>query len=85
MATTNAAILTLEYTDATTRTLTFNNVETSALGAIKERVIALNSTIADESTGAAYRETFISDDGAPINRISKAKYTITEEQVIYRG
>lgn len=85
MATTNTATLTLEYDDASTRNITFNDVETSALGNIKDRVLALNTTIADTTAGAAYRETFISDDGAPVKRISKAKYTVTEETVIYRG
>lgn len=85
MATTNSATLTLEYTDASTRNVTFNDVADSALPTIKARVLALNSTIADTTAGAAYRETFISDDGAPINRISKAKYSVTEETVIYRG
>lgn len=85
MATTNSATLTLEYTDATTRNLTFNDVDNSALGNIKARAIELNTTLADSVAGAAYHETFISDDGAPIKKISKAKYTVTEEQVIYRG
>lgn len=85
MATTNSATLTLEYADATTRTITFNDVATSALGNIKANAIALNTTLADSVTGAAYHETFISDAGAPIKKISKAKYTVTEEQVIYRG
>lgn len=85
MATTNTATLTLEYTDASTRSVTFTDVNSTALGTMKARVLALNATIADSVTGAAYRETFISDDGASINKISKAKYTVTEEEVIYRG
>lgn len=85
MATTNTATLTLEYDDASTRNLTFTDVATSALGNIKANVLALNTTIADTTAGAPYKETFISDDGAPVKRISKAKYTVTEETVIYRG
>lgn len=85
MATTNTATLTLEYEDASTRSVTFNDVETSALGNIKARAMTLNATIADSITGAAYKDTFISDDGSPIKKISKAKYTTTEETVIYRG
>lgn len=85
MATTNTATLTLEYTDATTRNVTFTDVASAALGGIKAKAIALNATIADSVTGAAYTETFISDEGNPIKRISKAKYTVTEETVIYRG
>jgi len=85
LATTNSATLTLEYDDATTRNITFNDVTDSACVAMKGRAIALNATIADSVTGAAYRETFISDAGAPIKKISKAKYTVTDEEVIYRG
>lgn len=85
MATTNTATLTLEYDDATTRNITFNDVDTNALGNIKPRVLAMNTTLSDSTQGAPYRETFISDDGAGLKRISKAKYTVTEETVIYRG
>lgn len=85
MATTNSASLTLEYSDATSRNITFNDVDAAALGNIKARAMALNTTLADSVQGAAYHETFISDNGAPITRISKAKYTVTEESVIYRG
>lgn len=85
MATTNSATLTLEYADATSRSVTFNDVDSSALANIKSRAMALNTTLADSVAGAAYHETFISNDGAPIKKISKAKYTVTEEQVIYRG
>lgn len=85
MATTNSATLTLEYEDATSRNITFNDVDTSALENIKGRAMTLNNTIADSVQGAAYRETFTSDNGEPLKRISKAKYTVTEETVIYRG
>lgn len=85
MASTNSVGLTFEYTDGTTRNYTFTGMADNALSALKGRVIALNTTLADSVAGAAYHETFISDDGAPVKRISKAKYTVTEEQVIYRG
>lgn len=83
MATTNTATLKLEYDDGSTRNLTFDDVPTSALSSFKANVIALNNTIADSVTGAAYRETFISDEGSPIAKISGAKYTVTEETTIY--
>lgn len=85
MATTNSIGLTFEYEDATTRNYTFTGMNDSALQALKTRVRNLNATLADSVQGAAYHETFISDDGAPVKRVSKAKYTITEEQVIYRA
>lgn len=83
--TTNAIGLTFEYDDGTTRNYNFTGMGDSALTALKGRVKTLNTTLADSVAGAAYHETFISDDGAPVKRISKAKYTITEEQVIYRA
>lgn len=85
MATTYSAGLTFEYDDGATRNYTFTGMDSTALAALKGRVIQLNATIADTTAGAPYRETFISDDGAPLKRISKAKYTTTEEQVLYRG
>ena len=85
MATTNSAVLTLEYDDASTRNVTFNNVDDAALANIKDRAISLNTALADSTQAAPYRETFISDGGEPIKRISKAKYIVTEESVIYRG
>lgn len=83
MATTNSATLKLEYDDGTTRNISFDDVPTSALASFKANVLALNTTIADSVTGAAYRDTFISDEGSPIARISGAKYTVTEETTIY--
>lgn len=85
MATTNSAVLTLEYDDATNRNVTFNDVDSAALGQIKARAMALNTTLADSVEGAAYHETFISDTGSPLKRIKSAKYTVTEESVIYNG
>lgn len=83
--TTNAATITMEYTDKSTRNITFNDVTDSALSTFKGRVLNFNNTLTDSVQAAPYKETFISDDGYPIARISKAKYTVTEEQVIYRG
>lgn len=83
--TTNAIGLTFEYTDATTRNYTFTGMDATALANLKANVLNFNTTVADTTTGTPYKETFISDDGAPIKRISKAKYSVTEEQVIYRG
>lgn len=85
MATTNTATLTLEYADTSTRNVTFSDVATSALGQIKARALELNAAIADETTGAPYRATFISDDGAQITKIKAAKYVVTEKSVIYNG
>lgn len=82
---TNSVGLTLEYDDGTTRNYNFTGMETSTLVGLKSRVITMNGNLADSVAGAAYHETFISDEGAPVKRISKAKHTVTEEQVIYRA
>lgn len=83
--TTNGINLTFEYTDGATRNYAFTGMDDSALSNLKSQVMNMNTTLADSVAGSAYHETFISDDGAPVKRINKAKYTITEEQVIYRG
>lgn len=85
MATTYAATLQLEYSDGNTRNITFDEIPMSVLPNLKANVLNLNATIADSVQGAAYKDTFISNDGAPITRISGAKYTATETAVIYRG
>lgn len=85
MAVTNSVGLTFEYEDNTTRNYNFSGMSESALENLKSNVLAMNVTLADSVAGAAYHETFISDNGEPVRRISKAKYTVTEEQVIYNG
>lgn len=82
---TNGVSLTFEYTDGTTRNYNFTGMNSSALTNLKTNVLDMNVTLADSVAGAAYHETFISDDGAPVKKINKAKYTVTEEQVIYRA
>ena len=85
MATIYSAQLTFEYDDGLTRNYSFTDMTTEAISALKGRAVAFNETLADSTQNGPYRETFISDDGAPVKRISKAKHTATEEQVIYRG
>ena len=83
--TTNTIGLTFEYDDKSTRNYTFTGMTSDKLDTLKSRVLNFNTTVADSVAGAAYHETFISDDGSPVAKISKAKYTVAEEQVIYRG
>lgn len=83
--TTNSINLTFEYEDGATRNYTFTDMNSTALANLKAQVLQFNTTVADQTAGAPYKETFISDDGSPIAKISKAKYTVSEEQVIYRG
>lgn len=83
--TTNTIALTFEYEDKTTRNYQFTGMTSTALSGLKAQVLQFNTTVADATAGAPYKETFISDDGSPLEKISKAKYTVAEEQVIYRG
>lgn len=85
MATSYSATMQLEYEDGETRSVTFNDVTLAGLQNFKPNVLALNETIADETAGAPYKETFVSSEGSPVKRIRTAKYTATEETVIYNG
>lgn len=84
--TTYGAQLTLAYTDMSTRNVSFTDVDVEALPDMADNIIAFNAAItAGGASAVAYQDTFISNDGAPIARISKAKYTATTEEVIYSG
>lgn len=86
MATTYDAQLTFAYDDLTTRNLNFSDVPSTALSQMKTKILQFNEDIGDgEQRATAFRETFISADGSPVAKISKAKYTITTEEVIYNG
>ncbi|MBR1645916.1 MAG: hypothetical protein IJ685_03965 [Selenomonadaceae bacterium] len=73
----------LLYEDGTTRSYTFENVETEALAALKAKIFAINANENDEY--ANFYKTFVSNDGAKVWRISSAKYTAIEEEVLYNG
>lgn len=73
----------LLYEDGTTRSYTFENVETEALSDLKAKIFAINANENDEY--ANFYKTFVSNDGAKVWRISSAKYTAIEEEVLYNG
>lgn len=79
--------LTLVYDDATNRTVTIADIDEPSSSTMKQKIFAFNDAIADSTSaaGIAYRDTFVSDDGAPVRSISKASYTTTEETVLYDG
>lgn len=86
MAISYEAQLTLAYTDLATRNVNFTDVPSSAVSSMKAKIMTFNSDISgNTAAGTAYKETFISNDGAPVQKISKAKYTVTNEEVIYSG
>ncbi len=73
----------LLYEDGTTRSYTFENVGSEALSSLKAKIFAINANQNDEY--ANFYNTFVSNDGAKFWRISAAKYTAIEEEVIYDG
>ena len=84
--TTFTAQLTFLYDDLATRNINFTDVDDEAIFSIKGNILSFNEAIAaGGASSVAYKDTFTSDDGAPINRISKAKYTRTTEEEIYNG
>lgn len=74
----NKVILSLVFADATSRNLTFNGVETSALSSVKNKIILLNVNMPP-----ALAATFVSDNGAALTMIRAARIVITTEEVIY--
>lgn len=87
MPATYSTQLTFQYDDMTTRNLNFDDVNSESIATLKGKILEFNEALATsgDEHGDAYKDTFTSDDGSPLNKISKAKYTVTEEQVIYNG
>lgn len=73
-----SVVLTLAFSDATSRNFTFNGVSDEARPAVKAKVRALNASLP-----AAFATTFVSSAGAPCTMISKAQIVVTQEEVIY--
>ena len=72
--------LKLMYEDASTRTITFSDVEPEALRYVKSKVLAINENVPE-----VMKQTFVSASGSPFLWISEAIITETEERVIYDG
>lgn len=84
--TTYTAQLTFLYDDLATRNINFTDVADTAVQAIRGNILSFNAAIAaGGASSVAYKDTFTSDGGAPLTRISKAKYTETTEEEIYNG
>lgn len=76
--TTISVILTLAFADATSRNMKFNGVDQEASYNVKSKVLAINANMP-----AAFKTTFVSDNGAECTMISKAQKVVTREEVIY--
>lgn len=72
--------LKLVYSDATTQTITFNDVDSSVLPNVKAKVKAINAYMPP-----AFAYTFVSKNGAPCTMISQAQLVFTTEEVIYNA
>ena len=83
MSSSNNVVVTLLYSDDSTRNYTFENVPDAALSAVKAKINAINANAGNEY--ANFYQTFISDDGEAVSRISAAKIVQIEEEVIYNG
>ena len=81
MATTVHSVqLKLAYSDATSKTITFNDVDNQALYQVKDKVNAINANMP-----APFANTFVSSTGAPCTMIAQAKIIVTTEDVIYNA
>ncbi|MBR6439033.1 MAG: hypothetical protein IKS65_07625 [Bacteroidales bacterium] len=77
----NNVTVTLLYTDATTRNYTFENVAAVDLPNVKGIVKAINKN--ENNQYAAFYSTFISPDGAAVEKIEAARIVSIEEEVLY--
>lgn len=78
MSTNNNVMLTMAYEDATTRNVTFQDVDAENLANVASKVKAINDNMSTNFKG-----TFVSNDGAAVMKISKAQVIQTTEEVIY--
>lgn len=78
--TTNKVNIMLSYADASSRTISFNNVRQEEILNISTRVQAINANMSE-----AFKTTFRSADNAPVTNIGKAQLVRTTEEMIYRA
>jgi len=76
-------VVTLLYNDGDTRNITFENVASADLPAVKGKILAINANANNEY--ANFYQTFVSDDGEAVVKIESCKIVSTEEEVIYSG
>ena len=80
---TNNVVITLLFNDDSTRNITFENVASSDLMTVKDKIQSINANANNEY--ANFYATFISDDGEPVVKIESCKIISTHEDVIYSG
>ena len=78
MSSVRSVKLKLAYSDATSQTITFNDVGDAS--GVKSKVKAINANMP-----AAFAYTFISKGGAPCTMISQAQIVVTSEEVVYNA
>lgn len=77
----NNVTVTLLYQDGDSRSYTFENVASNDLMNVKSVVLAINKN--ENNQYAAFYSTFISPDGAAVEKIEAARIVSTEEEVLY--
>lgn len=77
----NNVTVTLLYQDGDNRSYTFENVASKDLINVKSVVKAINKN--ENNQYAAFYSTFISPDGAVVEKIESARIVSTEEEVLY--
>ena len=83
MSSSSNVVITLLFEDDSTRTYTFENVNSADLPDVKSKILAINANANNEY--ANFYQTFISPYGEPVTKIESAKIVTTEEEVIYNG
>ncbi len=81
METTFSVIVTLAYADATTRNFKFNGVDQTIFASPENPIVKVKAINANMP--AAFKTTFVSENGAECTMISRLQSVETSEEVIY--
>lgn len=80
----NTLTLVFQYADSSTRNYVMEDVPQSAVGNIKNTILAINAN--ENGTYAAFYATFVSSNGSAVSSIlNTTKLVTVEEEVIYNG
>lgn len=83
MSQSHSVRITMTYTDYSERTYNLPTEFVQQAESVKPKIQAFNTAAAIASSDVA--KTFVSENGAPVSRITGAEIVTVEEQVVYNG
>ena len=76
--------VTMLYQDANTRDYSFNASNSITPNAVREKITAINASIAGGTDGG-FSQTFVSDEGSNLTKISGASVITEVDTIIFGG